>query len=68
MPLIKELEGALPMVATLPDEWQQDIVLLMTRLIIAFDKTLTMTAEEQKAERDREIAVAMEQARIRDRG
>jgi hypothetical protein len=60
MPLIKEIEGALPLIATLPDEWQKDIALVVSKFVIAYDKSLTMTAEEQKAERDREISAALE--------
>ena len=59
MPLIKEIEGALPLIATLPDEWQKDIALVISKFVVAYDKSLTMTAEERKDERDREIADAL---------
>lgn len=64
MPLIKEIEGALPLIATLPEEWQKDIALTLTKFVIAFDKSLTMTPEEQKAERDREINDALQRTRL----
>jgi len=60
MPLIKEIEGALPLIVTLPEEWQKDIALFVSKVVIAYDKSLTMTPEEQKAERDREIEAALQ--------
>ncbi len=53
---------ALPLIATLPEEWQKDIALVVSKFVIAFDKSLTMTPEEQKAERDREIAAALQKS------
>jgi len=60
MPLIKEIEGALPLIATLPEDWQKDIALFVSKVVIAYDRTLTMTTDEQKAERDREISEALQ--------
>jgi len=60
MPLIKEIEGALPLIATLPEDWQKDIVLFVSKVVIAYDRTLTMTPDEQKAERNREISEALQ--------
>jgi len=68
MPLIKEIDGALPLIANLPEEWQKDVAYTLTRFVVAYDKSLTMTAEEQKAERDREIADALERTRHDDLG
>lgn len=63
MPLIKEIDAALPMVAEMPVEWQKDIALVVSKFVLAYDKNLTMTREEQKAERDREIEAALEHVR-----
>ena len=52
------------MIATLTDEWQKDIALTLTKFVVAYDKSLTMTPEEQKAERDREIADALQRIRF----
>ena len=65
MPLIKEIEGALPLIATLPEAWQKDIALTISKFVIAYDKSLTMTPEAQKAGRDREIACALDMAHRR---
>ena len=66
MPLIKDIEGALPLIATLPDEWQKDIALVISNFVVAYDKSLTMTPQEQKAERDREIAAALQRPQHND--
>lgn len=57
MPLIQEIETELPLVAELPEEWQKDIALILSKIVIAYDNTLTMTPQEQKEHRDREMAV-----------
>jgi hypothetical protein len=56
MPLIQQIEYELPQVALLPTEWQLEIAVAISKFIVAYDKTLTMTPGEQWAERDRELA------------
>lgn len=56
MPLIRQIEHELPLIAELPREWQMEIALLLSRFIVAFDNTLTKTVEEQRIERERELA------------
>ena len=56
MPLIKDIESELPLVAELPEEWQKDIALMLSKFVIAHDNTLIMTPDEQRAEREREIS------------
>jgi hypothetical protein len=56
MPLIKEIETELPLVAELPEDWQKDVALILSKIVVAYDNTLTMTPQEQKDHRDREIA------------
>jgi hypothetical protein len=56
MPLIKEIEVELPLLAALPDEWQKDVAVILSRVVIAYDHTLTMSPDEQKARRDEELA------------
>lgn len=56
MPLIKEIETELPLLAALPEEWQKDVALILSKVVIAYDHTLTKTPEEQKAQRDEELA------------
>jgi hypothetical protein len=56
MPLIKEIEDVLPLMAELPEEWQKDLALVISKTMLAHDRTLTMTPAEQKADRDRDIA------------
>lgn len=46
MPLIKEFETYLPLVAELPKEWQKEIALLVSRMVIAYDNRLTKSSEE----------------------
>lgn len=65
MPLIKEIEGALPLIATLSEDWQMDIALAISKFVIANDPSLTMTPEEQNADRDLEIASALDLAHRR---
>ena len=55
MPLIKEIEAALPIIAELPKRWQQDVALMMTRMAVACDNTLIKTPEERQAMRDQEM-------------
>lgn len=57
----------MPLVAEIPVEWQKDIALVLSKFVLAYDTSLTMTPEEQKAERDREIKAAMDHVR-RGRG
>jgi hypothetical protein len=56
MPLITQIEHELPLIAELPREWQMEIALVLSKFIIAYDNMLIKTPEEQRAERDREIA------------
>jgi hypothetical protein len=51
------------MVAEMPVEWQMDIALAISKFVLAYDKNLTMTLDEQKAERDREIEAAINHER-----
>lgn len=48
MPLIKEIENALPFVAELPEGVQGSIARLMSRLVVAHDDRNTMTPEERQ--------------------
>lgn len=54
MLLIKEIENKLPLVATLPEDWQKDVGLMPSLIIVAYDDTLTMTPDERRARRDRD--------------
>lgn len=48
MPLIQEIENALPFVAELPEGVQESIAKLMSRLVVAHDDRNTMTREERQ--------------------
>lgn len=48
MPLIKEIENALPFVAELPVGVQESIAKMMSRLVVAHDDINTMTPEERQ--------------------
>lgn len=48
MPLIKEIENALPFVAELPEGVQGSIAKMMSRLVVAHDDRNTMTPEERQ--------------------
>jgi hypothetical protein len=63
MPLIQQIEYELPQIAMLPTEWQMEIAVVLSKFIVAYDNTLTKTPEEQRAERDRELAVFQERYR-----
>ena len=56
MPLIKQIEHELSLIADLPREWQMEIALVLSKFIVAYDNTLTKSVAEQQAERDRELA------------
>jgi hypothetical protein len=55
MPLIKAIEKELPLVAALPEEWQTDIALCLSRYVIAYDNRLTKSSEELRSLRDDEM-------------
>lgn len=55
MSLIKEIEVELRLVAALPDEWQRYIALLVSRVVVAYDNTLTKTPNDQQESLDREL-------------
>jgi hypothetical protein len=55
MPLIKAIEKELPLVAELPEEWQKDIALWLSRYVVAYDNSLTKSSEELRSLRDEEI-------------
>jgi hypothetical protein len=56
MPLIKEIETALLEVAELPQDSQKDIAVMISRMVMVFDDSLTNTVREQWAQRDDELA------------
>jgi hypothetical protein len=56
MPLIRQIEHELPLIAELPREWQLEIALVLSRFIVAYDNTLIKSEEEQRTERERELA------------
>lgn len=55
MPLIKEIETALLEVTELPEDLQKDIAVMISRMVMVFDDTLTMTVRQQQAQRDTEL-------------
>jgi len=55
MPLIKEIETALMEVAQLPESSQKEIAVAISRMVVMYDDTLTMTPAEQGAQRDNEL-------------
>jgi hypothetical protein len=55
MPLIEAIEKELPLVAELPEEWQEDIALWLSRYIVAYDNSLTKSSEELRSLRDGEM-------------
>ena len=55
MPLIEEIETALLEVAELPHDQQKDIAVMISRMVMVFDDTLTKTVHEQGAQRDEEL-------------
>ena len=60
MPLIKQIEHELSLIADLPREWQMEVALVLSKFIIAYDNTLIKTPDEQRTERDRELAAFQE--------
>lgn len=56
MPLIRQIEHELPLIAELPREWQMEIALVLSRFIVTFDNTLTKSVDEQRLDRERELA------------
>lgn len=59
MPLIKEIENTLPLVARLPEDWQKDAALLLSKIVVAYDNTLTLSPAEQREQRDQQIEAFM---------
>jgi hypothetical protein len=55
MPLIKEIKTALLEVAELPDDLQKDIAVMISRMVMVFDDTLTKSVREQWAQRETEL-------------
>lgn len=55
MPLIKEIETALREVTQLPDDLQKDIAVMISRMVMVFDDTLTKTVREQWVQRETEL-------------
>lgn len=55
MPLLNDIEKQLPLVAELPDEWQKDIAIILSRHLVAYDDRLTKSSRELRELRDREI-------------
>ena len=55
MPLIKEIERELPLIGSLPEEWQKDIALVLSKYLVAYDNKLTKSSKELKALRDEEM-------------
>jgi hypothetical protein len=55
MPLIREIEKQMPLVADLPEEWQKDIAIILSRYVVAYNDRLTKSSKELQALRDREI-------------
>ncbi len=47
MPLIKEIETALPFVADMPVKWQRDVARFMSMIVTSHDNMRTMTREER---------------------
>jgi hypothetical protein len=47
MPLIKEIDNALPFVADLPIAWQRDIARFISTLVTSYDNERTMTHEQR---------------------
>jgi hypothetical protein len=56
MSLIQQIEHELPLIAELPREWQMEVALVLSKFIVAYDNTLVKTDDEQRAERERELA------------
>jgi hypothetical protein len=48
MPLIKEIEIALPFVAEMPAAKQRDVALFISNLVTSYDNEQTMTVEERQ--------------------
>ena len=55
MPLIKEIETALMKVTELPADLQKDIAVMISRMVMVYDDTLTMTVREQWVKRESEL-------------
>ena len=60
MPLIQQIEHELTLIADLPREWQMEIALVLSKFIVAYDNTLIKSVDEQRGERDRELAAFQE--------
>ena len=56
MPLIKEVEVALPFVAEMPEHWQRDVARFISNMVTNYDKERTMTLKQRQrlSELDRE--------------
>jgi hypothetical protein len=63
MPLIKDIQEALPFLAELPEEWQKNVALAITNIMVAYDNTLTMTPAEQRELRDKDISAALKRVK-----
>jgi hypothetical protein len=64
MPLIKEIETALLEVTELPADLQKDIAVMISRMVTAYDDTLTMTFREQWVRRESELKTFRERFAI----
>jgi hypothetical protein len=64
MPLIKEIEIALPFVTEMPEHWQLDVARFISSMITSYDNERTMT----RAQRERLSALDSEEIerRLRD--
>jgi hypothetical protein len=48
MPLIKEIEIALPFVAEMSEAWQRDVARFLSSMVTSFDNERTMTMEQRR--------------------
>ena len=48
MPLIKEIETALPFVGDLPASWQRDVARFMSMMVTNHDNERTMTRKQRR--------------------
>jgi hypothetical protein len=48
MPLIKEIEIALPFVAEMSEDWQRDVARFISSMVTSFDNERTMTMEQRR--------------------
>lgn len=64
MPLIKEIENALPFVADLPERLQRDLAWFVSVVVTNYDDERTMTPEQR--EHLKSLSLAEFERRIRD--